>query len=61
MKKLNATLAGRKPRDDAGVVREGARADLVVFDVADYRAVPYFFGENHARVVIKSGRVVCAA
>ncbi len=44
--------------DDVGRVAAGCRADLVVFEAPDYRYVPYHYGDNHARVVIKSGRVV---
>jgi imidazolonepropionase len=44
--------------DDVGVIAPGNRADLVLFDVEDYRTVPYHYGENHARKVIKGGRVV---
>jgi imidazolonepropionase len=42
----------------AGSLEAGKQADLVVMDCADYRQIPYFFGVNHARIVIKSGRVV---
>jgi imidazolonepropionase len=45
-------------RDDRGRLAPGCRADIVIFDAPDYRYVPYHYGENHARVVIKDGRVV---
>lgn len=41
-----------------GSLDVGKQADLVIFDVSDYRQIPYFFGMNHAQVVIKRGRVV---
>jgi imidazolonepropionase len=44
-------------RADIGRIAVGARADFVIFDVPDYRYVPYHYGENHAAVVIKAGRV----
>jgi imidazolonepropionase len=44
--------------DSVGSLEPGKQADLVVFDCPDYRQIPYFFGVNHASVVIKSGRVV---
>ena len=37
-------LAGRK-----GSVEPGKDADLAVFDVSDYREIPYWFGANRAR------------
>jgi len=45
-------------RDDLGRIAPGAQADLVIFEAPDYRYIPYHYGDNHARVVIKSGRVV---
>jgi imidazolonepropionase len=45
-------------RADVGHLAPGARADIVIFDAPDYRYVPYHYGDNHARVVIKGGRVV---
>lgn len=42
----------------AGSLEAGKQADVVVMDCADYRQIPYFFGVNHVRTVIKSGRVV---
>jgi imidazolonepropionase len=44
--------------DDVGRLEPGMRADLVVLDLPDYRALPYFFGVNHVAAVVKDGRVV---
>lgn len=44
--------------DKIGTLEVGRRADLVVCDCSDYRQIPYFFGVNHARTVVKSGSVV---
>jgi len=41
-----------------GSLEAGKQADVVVFEVSDYRQIPYFFGMNHALVTIKAGRVV---
>jgi imidazolonepropionase len=41
-----------------GSLEAGKQADIVIFDCADYRQIPYFYGINHAVVVIKSGSVV---
>jgi imidazolonepropionase len=47
-----------KRGDRAGSLEAGKQADIVLYDCRDYRQIPYFFGVNHARVVIKSGRVI---
>jgi imidazolonepropionase len=41
-----------------GSIETGKQADVVVFGCPDFRQIPYFFGVNHAMVVIKSGGVV---
>jgi imidazolonepropionase len=41
-----------------GSLETGKQADIVVFDCPDFRQIPYFFGINHARVVIKQGSVI---
>jgi len=41
-----------------GSLEVGKQADVVVFDVTDYRQIPYFFGINHALVTIKAGSIV---
>ena len=44
--------------DDAGRLAPGSRADLALFDVPDYRVVPYHYGDNHCHAVVKAGRIV---
>jgi imidazolonepropionase len=41
-----------------GSIEVGKQADLVLFDCQDYREIPYFYGVNHVRSVIKRGIVV---
>jgi imidazolonepropionase len=41
-----------------GSLEPGKQADLVIYDVQDYRQIPYLFGINHAVAVIKKGRLV---
>jgi imidazolonepropionase len=41
-----------------GSLEVGKRADLIVLDCSYYRQLPYFYGINHALVVVKSGWVV---
>lgn len=41
-----------------GSLEAGKQADIVLYDCADYRQIPYFFGVNHAAVVIKKGKVI---
>jgi imidazolonepropionase len=36
----------------------GLQADIVVWDMADYREMPYHFGVNLALKVVKRGKVV---
>jgi len=43
---------------EVGSLEAGKQADVVIFDCEDYRQIPYFYGVNHAVVVIKKGRVV---
>jgi imidazolonepropionase len=44
-----------------GSLEVGKQADIAVFDVADYREIPYYFGVNHCSMTIKRGRVIHAA
>ncbi len=45
-------------RPDLGQLTIGGAADLVVFGCRSHRHLPYHLGMNHARQVVKSGRVV---
>src|SRR5439155_14255286 len=57
---LNAAAAvGRSDR--LGSLEAGKQADLVVWDVPDYRRLFYHFGVSHVRHVVKRGRVVYTA
>jgi len=46
-------LAGER-----GQIEEGREADVVVWDARDYREIPYHYGVNLVRNVIKSGKDV---
>lgn len=44
--------------DDVGSLTPGSLADLVVWEVDDHRAIPYHYGVNLVRTVVKRGRIV---
>ncbi len=44
--------------DSVGSIERGKLADMVVWDVDDFRAIPYHYGINLTRHVIKRGAVV---
>jgi imidazolonepropionase len=54
---INAAYALRR---DAriGSIEAGKLADLAVFEVEDYREIPYYFGMNLCWMTVKSGEVV---
>jgi imidazolonepropionase len=46
-------------RDDKmGSLEAGKQADIAVFDVDDYREIPYYFGVNKCWMTLKKGRPV---
>jgi imidazolonepropionase len=47
--------------DKIGSLEVGKKADLAVFDVADFREIPYYFGVNACWMTIKNGAVIHAA
>ncbi|MEW5975851.1 MAG: imidazolonepropionase [Acidobacteriota bacterium] len=54
---INGAHALRRA-DRIGSLEPGKQADLCIFDLDDYRQIPYFFGMNHCRMTIKKGTVV---
>ena len=56
---VNAAYSLR--RDKIGSLGVGKFADLAVFEVADYREIPYYFGMNTCWMTVKRGVVVHAA
>jgi imidazolonepropionase len=44
--------------DRIGSIETGKQADLLLFDVPDYRRIPYHVGVNHLAAVVKGGFVV---
>jgi imidazolonepropionase len=57
---INAAYA-LKREERIGSLEVGKQADIAVFDVADYREIPYYFGVNHCWMTVKRGRVIHAA
>lgn len=44
--------------DELGQLTPGYLADLIILDSDDYRHIPYHFGVNHVRTVVKRGQLV---
>jgi imidazolonepropionase len=40
-----------------GRIEPGKQADLCLFEAPDYRHIPYHYGRNHVRAVVKRGRL----
>ncbi len=57
---INAAYALRREKM-IGSLEVGKQADLAVFEVADYREIPYYFGVSHCWMTVKRGRVIHAA
>jgi len=54
---INAAYSlGRHAR--MGSIEPGKDADLAVFEVEDYREIPYYFGVNHCTKTFKRGRQI---
>jgi len=45
-------LAERK-----GSIESGKDADVAVFQVGDYREIPYWFGANHCAITVLNGAI----
>ncbi len=54
-----ATLGGAMAldlQDEVGSVEPGKKADILLFNVPDYRYIPYNYAVNNLRMVIKDGK-----
>lgn len=41
-----------------GTIEVGKKADIILLDIPDYQYLPYHYGINHVKMVIRHGRVV---
>ena len=57
---INAAYALRRD-NRVGSLDVGKQADLAVFEVQDYREIPYHFGVNKCWMTLKNGKVVFKA
>ncbi len=54
---INAAYALRRQKH-IGSLEPGKQADLAVFEVEDYREIPYYFGMNRCCMTIKRGEII---
>lgn len=54
---LNAAFAINQG-NEIGSIEKDKRADIVLYEVPSFDYIPYSFGDNLAKIVIKSGKVV---
>ena len=45
-------------RQQNRIIGIGKQADIAVFDVEDYREIPYYFGVNKCWMTLKKGEIV---
>jgi len=57
---VNAAYALRREKQ-IGSLEAGKLADITVFEVDDYREIPYYFGVNKCWMTIKRGQIVSGA
>lgn len=54
---INAAYSLRR-HHRIGSLEPGKDADLAVFDVSEFREIPYYFGVNHCAMTFKRGRAI---
>jgi imidazolonepropionase len=54
---INAAFALRREQR-LGSLEAGKQADLAVFEVEDYREIPYYFGMQRCWMTMKSGQII---
>jgi imidazolonepropionase len=56
-----ATVNGARAldlHDGTGMIKPGCKADLMVWSVDNYKKIPYQFGEDMVKTVIRKGKVI---
>jgi imidazolonepropionase len=54
---INAAYALRR-ESRLGSIEKGKQADIAVFEVEDYREIPYYFGMHRCWMTIKNGQII---
>jgi imidazolonepropionase len=54
---INGAFALRREKK-LGSLEAGKQADLAVFEVEDYREIPYYFGMQRCSMTMKSGQII---
>ena len=54
---INAAYSLRREKS-VGSLETGKQADLAVFEVEDYREIPYYFGMQRCWMTMKRGQIV---
>jgi imidazolonepropionase len=54
---INAAYSLRREKK-IGSLEKGKQADLAVFEVEDYREIPYYFGMNLCWLTMKNGQII---
>jgi len=54
---INAAYSLRREKR-VGSLEVGKQADVAVFEVEDYREIPYYFGVNTCWMTIKRGEII---
>ncbi len=54
---INGAYALRRDKR-IGSLEAGKQADLAVFEVEDYREIPYYFGMNRCWITMKRGKII---
>ena len=57
---INAAYGLRRNKE-IGSLEVGKQANLAVFEVEDYREIPYYFGMNKCWMTMKRGEIVWSA
>ncbi|MDP2806900.1 MAG: imidazolonepropionase [bacterium] len=47
--------------DRIGSIETGKQADILIMDIPNYRYIPYHYGVNYVKTVIKQGKIVIGA